>query len=182
MKEIYLRNEMPNMHTHVEIIDHIARWLKPERYLEIGVFQGMCIYKVQEHAKECYAVDVTFSHRDYNSNVKLFEMSSDNFFATIPTDLKFDMAFIDGDHNKYQVYKDFINVKDRVIDDGFVLLHDSYPINEEMLHPHACENAWEAVRDIKIQFHREWEILTLPFNPGLTIMKKMKLNKQILWK
>jgi len=182
MKEIYLRNEWPHVHEHVEVIEHIAKWLKPERYLEIGVFQGKCLNKIQTHAKECYAVDVNFVRKNFDKNVFLFQMTSDAFFNTIPKDLKFDMVFIDGDHNKDQVYKDFMNVKDRIIDDGFVIFHDSYPINEAMLSPHLCENSWEAVRDIKAQFHAEWEILTLPFNPGLTLMKRMNLKKQILWK
>ena len=173
---------MPTLHNHIEVIDNIAKWLKPERYLEIGVYQGLCLDRIQEHAKECYAVDVNFMRKNFKNNVFCFETTSDNFFNMITKDLKFDMVFIDGDHNKDQVYKDFINVKDRVIDDGFVFLHDSYPINEHMLHPSLCENSWEAVRDIKSQFYTEWEILTLPFNPGLTMMKKMKLNKQILWK
>ena len=101
-------------------------------------------------------------------------MTSDNFFDKIKKEniSKFDLVFIDGDHSKEQVIKDFINVKDMVIDDGFVLLHDTYPCDERMTKSCYSDNAWEAVLYIKQNFLNEWEIITLPFNPGLTILKK----------
>lgn len=36
--------------------------------------------------------------------------------------------------------------------------------------------------EIKQRYSDEWEYITLPFNSGLTLLKKMNINKQILWK
>ena len=51
-----------------------------------------------------------------------------------------------------------------------------------MTQPFFSNNCWEAMLDIKQDYKNEWESVTLPFNPGLTIMKKMKGNKQLIWK
>jgi predicted O-methyltransferase YrrM len=184
MKPIYLRNissQTPELYDHPFLLEHFATWIKPENYLEIGVRHGTSLISVSKHAKMCHAVDLNFIKKDYDDNVILYEMSSDEFFSKIKN-IKFDMVFIDGDHNKEQVYKDFFNVKDKVIDDGFVFFHDTYPHNEEMLSASLSNNCWEAILRIKNEFHREWEIITLPFTPGVTIMKKMSLDKQLYWK
>lgn len=181
---IHLRNipnGNPELYNHPALLEHFASWLKPESYLEIGVRYGTSLVPVSKYAKTCHAVDIQFIHRKFAQNVIYYEMTSDNFFLKYPN-LKFDMVFIDGDHSKEQVYKDFINVKDRVIEDGFVFFHDSYPHAEYLCAPQYCNNCWEAVFRIKTEFNREWEIITLPFTPGVTIMKKISINKQMVWK
>lgn len=184
MIPIHLRNipEPVETYNHPFILEHFALWIKPERYLEIGVRDGRVLNIVSKYCKECYAVDLKFLNKNFTDNVKLFETSSDDFFLNLDNNIKFDMVFIDGDHNKEQVYKDFINVESKVIDDGFIFFHDSYPCNELMTHPGLSNNCWEAVKQIKSNFIHTWEIVTLPFNPGVTIMKKMSLKKQLIWK
>ena len=188
MKQIHLRNTPEDYngsletYPHYEIIQHLASWIKPINYLEIGVRHGTVYHMVNQYCEKCYLVDIKFLDIHYTENSIKFEMSSDNFFKIIDTSIKFDLVFIDGDHSKEQVLNDFVNVKDMVVDDGFVILHDTYPCDERMELPHHSNNAWEAVLHIKQNFRDEWEIITLPFNPGLTIMKKMNNNKQLLWK
>lgn len=188
MKDIHLRNTPENTNNrletypHYEIIQHLATWIKPVNYLEIGVRHGNVYHLVRDYAKNCYLVDIDFLDIGYSENTIKFEMTSDLFFKNIDSNLKFDLVFIDGDHSKEQVLKDFINVKDMIIDDGFIILHDTYPCDERMELPIHSNNAWQAMLEIKQRFIKEWEIITLPFNPGLTIMKKMNINKQLLWK
>jgi hypothetical protein len=188
MSEIYLRNTPENSngkletYPHYEIIEHLVKWVKPINYLEIGVRYGNVYNLVKSLANTCYLVDINFLDLEYSENTIKFEMTSDKFFETITNNIRFDFVFIDGDHSKEQVLKDFINVKDMVVVDGFIILHDTYPYDEIMLSPNYSHNAWEAALHIKENYHKEWEILTLPFNPGVTIMKKMNINKQIIWK
>lgn len=181
MIPIHLRNGL-KFHDHMSLVEHLAKWLQPERYLEIGVLNGESLKRIQNYSKECYGVDVTFSHRNYNSNVKLFEMPSDDFFSVLNPNIKFDMIFIDGLHEKTQVYKDFLNSKDRIIEDGLIVLHDTYPMNDDMTQPWFCHDAWEAAKKIKQEFRDEFEMISLPFNPGISIMKKMRYDKQLIWK
>ena len=188
MNEIYLRNTPENnngrleTYLHYEIIQHLASWIKPINYLEIGVRHGSVYHLVNQYCNTCYLVDINFLDIEYSKNSVKFEMTSDHFFKTIEPSTKFDLVFIDGDHSKEQVLKDFLNVKDMVVADGFVILHDTYPCDERMELPNYSNNAWESILFIKENFRDDWEILTLPFNPGLTIMKKMKSNKQLIWK
>lgn len=188
MIPIYLRNT-PETHSgiletydHYEIIEHLSKWIKPINYLEIGVRHGSVYNLVKNYCEKCYLVDINFLDLDYTLNTIKFEMTSDEFFQVVNPNVKFDMVFIDGDHSKEQVLKDFINVSEMVIEDGFVLLHDTYPCDENMELPNHSHNAWEAALHIKQNFKDQWEILTLPFNPGLTIMKKINHKKQLIWK
>ena len=50
------------------------------------------------------------------------------------------------------------------------------------LTPKFCDDAYKTALHIKQNYIDEWEIVTLPFNPGLSILKKINRNKQILWK
>lgn len=185
---IYLRNTpethngLIETHDHYEIIQHLAKWIKPNNYLEIGVREGNVYHLVKNYCNTCYLVDIHFLDLDYSENTLKFEMKSDVFFDVVNKEVKFDLVFIDGDHSKEQVIKDFINVSNMVVDDGFVLLHDTYPCDENMELPVHSHNAWEAALFFKENFNETWEILTLPFNPGLTIMKKISNKKQLIWK
>ena len=182
MTPIHLRNlpGLPETFDHISFIKNLCLWVKPENYLEIGVREGKCLQEVAEYCKVCHAVDLKFDRRDFGSNILYYEMSSDDFFAQ--NRMQFDFVFIDGDHSKEQVLKDFTNVESLVMEEGFVLLHDTSPCWEEFLEPGWCNNAWEAALEIKNNFNQDWEIVTLPFNPGLTIMKKIKISKQLSWK
>ena len=188
MEPIYLRNTPENSggrletYPHYELIEHLAKWIRPVNYLEIGVRHGTTYNLVKNYASTCYLVDLNFLDIDYSPNTIKYEMPSDDFFLSIERDLKFDMVFIDGDHSKEQVMKDFINVKDMVIEDGFVILHDTYPCDERMTLPDHSNNCWETMLEIKQKYSNEWEYITLPFNPGLSLLKKIKIDKQILWK
>lgn len=179
MKNIYLRNDFLN---HYAFIEHFISILKPENYLEIGIAHGEMLQIAQKYSKKCYAVDINIPNTKFNENVILHNMTSDQFFNQLDRSIFFDFVFIDGDHKKEQVLSDFLNIKDNVVDDGFVFLHDTYPMGESWLHETQCNNAWEAALEIKQNFNTQWEIVTLPFNPGITIMKKMNINKQILWR
>lgn len=188
MKEIYLRNTPENhggvleTYPHYEMIEHLVKWVKPINYLEIGVRHGTVYHLVNKYCEKCYLVDIEFLDIGYSTNTIKFEMTSDSFFNSINPNVKFDFVFIDGDHSKEQVLKDFLNVKDMVVEDGFIILHDTYPCDERMELPHHSNDAWKTALHIKQNFKDEFELVTLPFNPGLTIIKKMNINKQLLWK
>jgi hypothetical protein len=95
--------------------------------------------------------------------------------------LQFDMVFIDADHSHEQSYKDFLNVKDMVVPDGFVFFHDTYPCNEELTQAHFCNDCYKTPIAIKENFSDEWEVVTLPFNPGVTICKKARKDNKLPW-
>lgn len=180
MQEIYLRNVPPPLETleHVAFLWLFAEWLKPERYLELGVRDGKCFQQIALLAKEAIAVDMVAPMFTVPDNATYITSTTDAYFDSIRgTKPRFDMVFIDADHSYAQSYKDFINVKDYVIPDGMVFFHDTYPYSEELLQPHFCGDSYKTAIKIREEFGDEWEILTLPFNPGLSIAKKIYNKK-----
>lgn len=107
--------------------------------------------------------------------------STDSFFKELDKTIQFDMVFIDADHSYEQSLKDFNNVRNLVIEDGFIFMHDTSPYDPSYTHPSFCDNTWKAAKWIKNNLAHEWEVVTLPINPGLTILKRMDINKQLAW-
>lgn len=184
MKPVHLRNVPPPAETfnHFEFLKYMASWIKPERYLELGVSQGKSLISIAPYCKEIIAVDINQPELPIPQNCNFIKTTTDNFFSSIADDAMFDMVFIDADHSHEQSFRDFLNVKDRVIEDGFIFLHDTYPYSLEFTSPGLCNDAYKTALFIKNQFGKDFEYLTLPFNPGVTILKKMKRSKQLAWK
>ena len=187
MNNIFLRN--PPYHfgqfetfAHVEMLTFFAKWIRPECYLELGIRNGETFLNVVPHCKKAYAVDINPLPFKKTDNMEIFTMSTDLFFKSISKmNIMFDMVFIDADHSHEQSLKDFINVKDMIIDDGFIFLHDTYPYNKDFFGSTACGDVYRTAHFIKQQYNKEFEIVTLPFHPGLTIIKKININKQLIW-
>lgn len=94
-------------------------------YLEIGIHAGECFLAVQ-----CpFKVGVDPSPLVKLEGVR--ECTSDQFFASLPDDQKFDLIFIDGLHTAEQVEKDLVNSLRRLTREGMVCLHDINPPTEE---------------------------------------------------
>jgi predicted O-methyltransferase YrrM len=187
MKQIHLRNVPPPAETfdHPAFFDFIFSYLKPENYLELGVRDGRNVLAISKHCKNVTAVDIE-PQAFPSPNVGLdsfsyYKMTTDEFFQTIDKNIKYDAVFIDADHSHEQSLKDFMNVKDMIIEDGFIFFHDTYPFDEEFFSPYACNDVYKTALYIKENLIDDFEIVTLPFNPGITIVKKMKRNKQLIY-
>lgn len=187
LSPIHLRNVPPPAETfdHVSFFKFLFSWIKPESYLELGVRDGKNFVAVSEFCKKIVGVDIVshpFNHADVKSEIFEYHiMSTDKYFESLDRETKFDVVFIDADHSHEQSLKDFLNVKDLVIEDGFIFFHDTYPWDESFFHPGACNDVYKTALYIKQNFIDEFEIVTLPFNPGVTIVKKMKRNDQLIY-
>lgn len=181
MTPIHLRNIPPPSETfdHVGFLTLMASWIKPVKYLELGVRCGKNFCAVSQFCEKAIGVDVVFHNFPIKKNMEFFEGLTDDYFAKLPPDEMFDMVFIDADHSHEQSLQDFLNVKDRVIEDGFIFFHDTYPYDPWMFQPDQCNDCYKTALYIKQNFAAEFEVVTLPFNPGVTIVKKMSINKQL---
>ena len=92
--------------------------------------------------------------------------------------LKIDMLFIDADHSKESVLDDFKAYFDLVTVDGIILLHDSYPANEQDALPGYCGDCYKAIEELS-KNTEAYEMMTIPVPPGLTLCRKRK--KQVAW-
>ncbi len=184
MQPIHLRNVPPPMETfnHTAFLSFIFSWLKPENYLELGVRDGINFTELAKHCKSATGVDVVPARIPLAENMIYATTTTDNYFATLDPEVKFDAVFIDADHSHGQSLKDFMNVKDRVIEDGFIFFHDTYPYDAFMFSPDLCNDVYRTALYLKENHIDEFEILTFPFNPGVTVVKKIARTKQLIYK
>ncbi len=85
------------------------------------------------------------------------------------------LSFVDGDHNYEQAKKDFENFLERTYENGYILLHDTYPPTKDYLCPDSrCGDVYrlrqELERDPRV------DVMTLAMGTamgvGLTICRK----------
>jgi len=161
------------------VVDEYKRSIKGDvRYLEYGVRSGENFAKISEKVSEAYGVDMViqsgvdmFSRS--NLNTQLYEMLTDEFRdRVLPYMDNMDVIFIDADHSSKSVISDFEGVILRVNVGGYIVMHDTYPCNEDYLHPGACHDCYKTPMYIKGKYGDKVEVLTLPLNPGVTIVRK----------
>lgn len=73
---------------------------------------------------------------------------------------------------------DFRNYFPHVRPHGLILLHDSHPGDASFVAPDLCGGVYQAVEEL-LQDCAEYEMVTIPFSPGVTICRKRK--RQLSW-
>lgn len=129
----------------IEIINRLIEKYNYNSYLEIGVDTGDNFLKVNCRYKEC--VDPfddeegeIFVDGHYNigeelknyiiSKILTYRMTSDEFFARLPVNKKYDIILIDGLHEEMQVGRDIINSFKHLNKGGIIVVHDCLPSDE----------------------------------------------------
>lgn len=110
---------------HTELINHIIKTKGYKTYLEIGVDDGVNFTSIKLPIKNkecCDPSDEKFTDITYH-------MTSDEMFARMPLDKKYDMIFIDGMHLEEYVDRDIINSLKHLNPNGIICLHDVIPLN-----------------------------------------------------
>jgi predicted O-methyltransferase YrrM len=173
---------------HIEFIEFFVRLVKPKNFLELGFqFGECCLRLIDLIPQNYYAVDIFKTDNvDYFLNNKknflFYNMSTDLFFDNLKSrdiNLGLDMVLIDACHSHSASLKDFLNVKDHVNEDGFIFLHDTYPASSYWTDEGLCNDCYKTSEIIRKNFNNEFEIITIPINPGISIVRKCK--KQLKW-
>jgi hypothetical protein len=124
------------------IINHFIEKYKYKSYLEFGVRDKTNTYNFI-NCEDKSGVDI-------NPNCGPdYIMTTDDFFKSIPKDKKWDIIFIDADHEKNQVMKDFINSLEHLNFNGTIIMDDINPFTEELTKPEYCHNAWEVFATLR---------------------------------
>ena len=158
------------MKSSQDVINYLIKEFKYSRFLEIGV--RMCWDKLSIDHIECEhkdGVDIVPGRCNYT-------MTSDNFFQTISSDQKYDIIYVDGDHEKSQVFKDINNSLKHLNEGGVVLCHDINPQTEKFLAPRYCNNCWEAWAELRCtRSDLEMYALNVDLGPGIIRKGSQKL-------
>jgi len=181
-----MKKKMPfGKNSHIDIIKPIAVGLKLagtlQRYLEIGIRRGPCFNSIAPLAKEAYAVDINkecYNNIKQNKNLIWFHGQSSDFLMNHNPNKKFDLVFIDGNHEHVGSLYDFELVLPLVNENGLILLHDTYPPSEEYTSKSYCFDTYKTADYIRHNYNVE--IITLPFYFGVSVVRK--ITRQLLWK
>lgn len=106
--------------------------------------------------------------------------SSDSLFEQYLKNESLAFTFIDGDHEYKQAKKDFENAMKLTVDNGYVLLHDTYPPSEKYLSPDsACGDVYKLRQEIEKDSRYDAITLThgVAMDVGLTIVRKKPIIK-----
>lgn len=158
---------------HPRIISSIIRntnTKKQENYVEYGVMVGRCLEQIAPHVNIAYSVDMG-EYQPKAKNIQFYSMTTDEFSEKKLPTLTFNYAFVDADHTSKQALIDFENVYKYIKTGGYIFLHDTYPYSQQYLQPKFCNDCYKTPLEIRKRYPNI-EMLTLPLNPGLTIIRK----------
>jgi hypothetical protein len=131
---------------------------------------------ISPFCKLVIGVDVNDHPNTYKiPNLEFYQMKTRDFEEKlVEMKPRIDMAFIDACHESDVVIKDFRGIFPFVVDNGLIFLHDTYPNNPKYLDKKACSDCWKTPLILKEYYSpREIELVTLPIQPGLTIVRKL---------
>ena len=155
---------------HEQLIPLLVEGIGAESYLEFGSNINQTISKVK--CARRYAVDTTIYELD-GGNIHFFLMRTQDFIADhAEKHAPFDFVFIDADHSEKAAREDFEGIWPYVADDGLVCLHDTNPETVADTEPGFCGDSWKFARRLT---KGGYEAVTLPYSPGLTIVRKRTL-------
>lgn len=149
-------------------MNYIIEKLGYKSYLEIGHRSGDSFYPIKCEKK------ISVDPERKPGKEPDFLMTSDEFFSINRN--KFDMIFIDGDHEHSQVVKDLKNSLEFLSDHGCVVLHDTNPPSERYIEKDMSYTAYRVLVDIMRVGNIHPFTLTLPNDEGngITVIFKQK--------
>ncbi len=167
---------------HVELIDFLGGLIRPKVYVELGVYRCDLFNRMIPHAEKLIGVDIDPAVGNFmqqSEKVRFFNGTTQEFAQELRENpLQIDLLFIDADHAKEAVLQDFNDYFPFVAPHGLILLHDTHPGDTSMLQREYCDTAYEAAAELA-KDTTEYELMTLPYSPGLTLCRKRK--KQLSW-
>lgn len=173
---------MVGLNWHEDFIVHLASLVRPKVYVELGLFQCALFNRIIPYAEQLIGVDIRAEAGQYmqhSFNARFVKATTQEFAKELEGNpLQINMLFIDADHSKDAVLKDFQDFFPFVAPHGLILLHDTHPGNEEMMQPGLSGTACQAA-EILSRDTGPYELMTIPVSPGLTICRKRQ--RQLSW-
>ena len=112
--------------TRTQIINKFITKYNYKNYLELGLYkpEGKFTQIIAEHKT---GVDPWTPLELYPEGAESNLMSSDTYFSQLDKDKKFDIIFIDGNHDEEFVDRDIVNSLKHLTEKGTLIMHDCNP-------------------------------------------------------
>ena len=174
---------------HLISIFAMALASRGKTYVELGVREGHTTEPLYEAARlnggHLWSVDLNdpSEYKPDNGNYTFTKSDSIQFLQEWPKDKKMDVVFVDDWHSYSHVKKQLDLLDQCVGPSSIILLHDlMYGNTDPFYHADLAHGGpqwnsggpYRAVAELNQQF---WEWSTLPWNNGLTILRKKYSNK-----
>ena len=158
---------------HPLIISNIIKESEPsdKTYIEYGVRTGTTLNAIAPLVSKTFGVDIQENPYGVPSNCSFYKAFTNDFSMQILPTLQYQFAFVDADHKFESAFQDFQHLYRYIQPGGYVFLHDTYPCEKRFLDPGACNDCYKTPLAIK-KAYPGIEILTLPLNPGVSIVRK----------
>lgn len=163
-----------------DIINKIAEKISAESYLEIGVYNPAdCFDKIRIKHKE--SVDPGID----GLSLATHKLTSDDFFASLEAERRWDIIFIDGLHTGEQVYLDVKNALKHLNENGYIVLHDCNPptiyhareLQSDRNQPAGASwngTVWKAFQKLRTTHSNLLDMVTVDTDWGVGVLRKGK--------
>jgi len=182
IKNILLNKRGPEL-WHEDFIVNLAKILKPNIYVELGIHKCALFNRIIPYANTLIWVDLDSKSWKYMKKKKktsFKQMRTDEYYNLIKESwIKIDLLFIDADHSKKSVKQDFENYFNIVSEQWIILIHDGYPKSEKYTKPWTYCWDWYKTIESLSKVNNLYEMVTIPLHPWLTICRKRK--KHLPW-
>ena len=165
---------------HTALLNYLVDRHGLKSYLEIGVQNPANNFdKVKAQAK--VGVDP-----EVKDDIRVYEGTSDDYFIGYGQEedkRTYDLIFIDGDHTKEQVKRDFENSLRCLNQNGFIVIHDTLPLNEQGTRvPRETKQWWGDVYKFafELNLYPGIDFCTYDFDNGCTVVWKTDKDLSIM--
>jgi hypothetical protein len=151
------------------IINHLPG-IEDYSYLELGVNDNVNFNAIK--SKNKFSVDM--------NGKAMYTGTTDEYFDSLPLEEKFDIIFIDANHDYDYVLRDFNNSIDHAT--KWILLHDMIPPSRKYTQPSRCSDSFKL---LYYMFQEtSFEMYSMNNNFGFTLIKlpATKINPPEVYK